>query len=248
MRSFQFNKNSANLLVNTKDLRIKFYGLDTFEGTFLRELTCCHRGAILSLDLSENGGYFLTGGEDNLIKVWDFEAQKTTPYFYQAYIGHTYAVSQVMFDPRNNNRIFSMSHDGLFVWDFRGDCQTQYLSEPLYRDRELKPLNRSKLHEPTVLERMRNAVKNKIKKKLDDFCFVMPEFVEYNPEERSKLMLMYAGPKEEAVQREYCRIVDEDKLCVNHYVSLQKYYEKGNGLVLDKPESGPLLGYPQDKD
>jgi WD40 repeat protein len=33
-----------------------------------------HRGSINSIDLSLNGGFMLTGGEDNLIKIWDYDA------------------------------------------------------------------------------------------------------------------------------------------------------------------------------
>jgi hypothetical protein len=29
-----------------------------------------------------NGGFMLTGGEDNLIKIWDYEAQKSVPFFF----------------------------------------------------------------------------------------------------------------------------------------------------------------------
>lgn len=67
----------------------------------MRELTTVHRGAVKSLDLSLNGGYILTGGEDNMVKMWDFDASKTVPYYYQAFIGHIYPVNQVMFNPSN---------------------------------------------------------------------------------------------------------------------------------------------------
>jgi WD40 repeat protein len=41
----------------------------------------------------------MTGGDDSLIKAWDYEADRTIPYFYQAFIGHTYGVSDVIFNP-----------------------------------------------------------------------------------------------------------------------------------------------------
>ena len=49
----------------------------------------------------------LTGGSDNLIKIWDYEAQKTVPFFYQAFIGHTFPISDVMFNPCDNNTVIS---------------------------------------------------------------------------------------------------------------------------------------------
>lgn len=70
------------MILITADLRIRFYSLDKFEGVYIRELATVHRGAINSADLSLNGGYMLTGGDDNLIKIWDYEAQKTVPFYF----------------------------------------------------------------------------------------------------------------------------------------------------------------------
>lgn len=87
---FQFANNNKDLLVVTKDCKIRFYSLNTFEGTYLKELTNCHRGRISSISVSSNSGYLLTGGEDSMVKMWDYEAQKTTPFNFQSFIGHTY--------------------------------------------------------------------------------------------------------------------------------------------------------------
>jgi WD40 repeat protein len=103
LRSFEFNKNATEVIMVTDDLKIKFYSLSKFEGQFLRELATVHRGSINSVDLSLNGGFMLSGGDDNLIKVWDYEAQKTVPYYFQAFIGHTYPITDVMFNPCDNN-------------------------------------------------------------------------------------------------------------------------------------------------
>jgi WD40 repeat protein len=56
--------------------------LSKFEGVFLREISTVHRGNVLSHSISNNSGYMLTGGEDNMLKVWDYEASKTIPYFF----------------------------------------------------------------------------------------------------------------------------------------------------------------------
>ena len=82
VRSFQFTKNNRELIVVTKDQRIRFYSLATFEGAYIREVHTVHKGACTSTDLSHNGGYMLTGGQDNLLKIWDYDAQKTHPYYF----------------------------------------------------------------------------------------------------------------------------------------------------------------------
>ena len=58
----------------TKDQRIRIYSLAVFDGAYLRELQTVHKGAVTCTDLTHNGGFMLTGGQDNLIKIWDYEA------------------------------------------------------------------------------------------------------------------------------------------------------------------------------
>lgn len=74
VRSFQFNKKGREFIVVTKDQRIRFYSLTRYEGTYIRELCTVHRGAVRTTDISKNGGFMLTGGEDNLLKIWDYDA------------------------------------------------------------------------------------------------------------------------------------------------------------------------------
>lgn len=109
------------------DCRIRFYSLARYEGLLLRELTAAHRGSINALSISANSGYFLTGGEDSMLKVWDYEAQKTAPYYFQAFIGHTYPVRGAMFCPTDNGTLLSIGEkDGIYLWSFHGDVRTQY--------------------------------------------------------------------------------------------------------------------------
>jgi len=127
IKSFQFANNNRDLLVVTKDCKIRFYSLMKYEGIFLREVANCHRGAINGLAVSGNSGYMLSGGEDNMVKIWDYEAQKSVPYYFQSFIGHTYPINALMFNPRNNAQIFSVGEkDGIFIWDFNGDIDSDY--------------------------------------------------------------------------------------------------------------------------
>jgi WD40 repeat protein len=53
---------------------VRFYSLIKYEGIFMREVANCHRGNITGIDVSANSGYMLTGGEDSMVKIWDYEA------------------------------------------------------------------------------------------------------------------------------------------------------------------------------
>jgi WD40 repeat protein len=68
------------MITTTGKLRV--YSLAKYEGIFLREISSAHRGNIVSLDVSTNSGYMITGGEDNMLKVWDYEADKASPFYF----------------------------------------------------------------------------------------------------------------------------------------------------------------------
>jgi len=132
VKSFKFANNNNDLLVVTKDCKIRFYGLVRYEGVFLREIANCHRGSINSIDVSCNSGYMLTAGEDSMVKIWDYDAQKTIPFFFQSFIGHTYPLTAIIFNPRNNNQVISVGErDGIYIWDFNGDMEGDYHSDQL---------------------------------------------------------------------------------------------------------------------
>ena len=66
----------------TTDCKLKFFSLAKYEGLPLREISSVHRGSLTAMSISLNSGYLLTGGEDHMLKVWDYEAHKTVPYFF----------------------------------------------------------------------------------------------------------------------------------------------------------------------
>lgn len=72
----------------------------------------------------------LTGGEDNMIKVWDYEAMKTMPYYFQSFIGHSYPIKKLMFNPNDNSIVVSAGEkDGIYFWKFYGDISTNPMIE-----------------------------------------------------------------------------------------------------------------------
>lgn len=99
LKQFQFANNNRDLVVFTTECKVRVYSLAKYEGILLREISTVHRDNITSLSISQNSGYMITGGEDCMVKVWDYEAHKTVPYFFQAFIGHTNAVRNLMFNP-----------------------------------------------------------------------------------------------------------------------------------------------------
>ncbi len=132
----------------------------------------------------------LTGGQDNLLKMWDYDAQKTVPHFFQAFIGHTYPVVSTMFNPLDNGMVISAAeNDGIYIWQFHGDVHSNYHPQEQEEQAPGYQIDRDALHEPTVLERMRASVKEKRKPKLAEFSFIVPEFKPQQKEDEKILEL-----------------------------------------------------------
>jgi len=105
----------------------------------------------------------ITGGEDCMVKVWDYEANKTLPFYFQAFIGHTYAVKSLMFCPLDNGLVLSAGEkDGIYLWNFYGDIKTPYAHAAL-EDLTSQKVNSEKesigAKGQSVLERLRTTRK-----------------------------------------------------------------------------------------
>ena len=94
-----------------------------------------------------------------MLKVWDYEAQKTTPYFFQSFIGHTYPVKAIMFNPTNNGQIITIGErDGIFIWDFNGDVENDYHADQP-RDQDTLDQTGAGFKKMSMLETIRSTNK-----------------------------------------------------------------------------------------
>ena len=63
-----------------------------------------------------------------MIKLWDANVNmeqgqtQASPYYFQSFIGHTFSVRKVIFNPNNNSQCISVAgKDGIYLWKFFGD-------------------------------------------------------------------------------------------------------------------------------
>lgn len=95
-----------------------------------------------------------------MIKVWDYEANKTLPYYFQSFIGHTYPVNCLMFNPTDNGIIISSGEkDGIYIWNFYGDTKTEF-AHPIKNESSEEQLEISNTEKQvSILEKMRQSRK-----------------------------------------------------------------------------------------
>ena len=115
-----------------------------------------------------------------MVKVWDYEAEKNVPFNFQAFIGHTYPLKSIMFCPVDNNTVISCGEkDGIYIWNFYGDTQTQYAHQPI-EERTQEEGGASK--NATMLDKLR-ATRKETKKQgtLAEDSFILPSFKVLSP-------------------------------------------------------------------
>jgi WD40 repeat protein len=124
-----FAPNGQDLLALTKsaEWRLRYYGLDGFKAEVIKEIAGMHPNSVMqALALTMNSKYVVTGGNDRIIKVWDYAMKPTASPQHQAFIGHSGSVSNLIFSTDNRYLISTAEgSDGLFIWAFQGDVRME---------------------------------------------------------------------------------------------------------------------------
>jgi len=87
---------------------------ETYDGSQIRELEGTKSGSINGMDISPDGVYFVTGGQDKLIKVWKYNEGEVT----HCGVGHSGEITRLKICPEQQH-IVSVSADGAVLrWKF----------------------------------------------------------------------------------------------------------------------------------
>jgi WD40 repeat protein len=119
-----FSPNCQDIIALTKsnEYKVRYYGLNGFEGILIKELPGLHpNSTIESFDIAPNSKYLITAGTDRMLKIWDY-SMRANDIHGQAFIGHAASIKNVIFST-DNQYIFTSSegNEGMFVWKFNGD-------------------------------------------------------------------------------------------------------------------------------
>lgn len=98
------------LVTVSSDKRIVFW--DTFNANVIRELEASINGMPTSIDISPDGREFVTGGDDRLVKVWDFE----TGELVGVGKGHCGNIKKVVWAPNQSIIVSVGAEGGIYIW------------------------------------------------------------------------------------------------------------------------------------
>ncbi|XP_019357699.1 PREDICTED: cilia- and flagella-associated protein 52-like [Gavialis gangeticus] len=80
---------------------------EVFDGSVIRELESSVKVSINGMDITCDGTHFVTGGDDHLVEVWDYDTGEVT----HVGVGHSGSIRRLKICP-GNKYIMSVSADG----------------------------------------------------------------------------------------------------------------------------------------
>ncbi|XP_072882054.1 cilia- and flagella-associated protein 52 isoform X1 [Hemitrygon akajei] len=103
-----YHPDEYQIITSGKDRKIGYW--EVFDGSVIRELDGSLSGSINGMDITANGDFFVTGGEDKLIKLWGYNEGEVT----HIGIGHSGNIQRIKISP-NMKHIISVSSDGAIL-------------------------------------------------------------------------------------------------------------------------------------
>jgi len=115
-KSIVYHPDESQLLTTGSDRKIAYW--DTFDGQAIRVLEGSDEGELCSLAISKSGQTFCSGGQDRLLKVWDYD-QGMCKYLG---IGHSGIISSVAIAPDQKSIVSVGSEGAIFIWNYPAEA------------------------------------------------------------------------------------------------------------------------------
>ncbi|XP_031208751.1 cilia- and flagella-associated protein 52 isoform X3 [Mastomys coucha] len=107
-----YHPEEFQIITSGTDRKIAYW--EVFDGSVIRELEGSLSGSINGMDITQEGGHFVTGGHDHLVKVWDYNEGEVT----HVGVGHSGNILGMRISP-GNQYIVSVSADGAILrWKY----------------------------------------------------------------------------------------------------------------------------------
>ncbi|XP_029872159.1 cilia- and flagella-associated protein 52 [Aquila chrysaetos chrysaetos] len=107
-----YHPEEYQIITSGTDRRIGYW--EVFDGSAIRELEGSVSGSINGMDITSDGAYFVTGGDDHLVKLWDYNEGAVT----HVGVGHSGNITRLKVCP-GNKYIVSVSADGaILLWKY----------------------------------------------------------------------------------------------------------------------------------
>jgi WD40 repeat protein len=109
-KNLLYHPDESQLLTTGSDRKITYW--DTYDGQAIRVLEGSEEGELTTLDISGSGSHYVSGGEDRLVKLWDYE-EGVCKF---VGVGHSGPITCCALAP-NQSFVVSVGQDAaIFIW------------------------------------------------------------------------------------------------------------------------------------
>jgi WD40 repeat protein len=110
-KATQFFVDESQILTTGSDKKITYW--DATDCSAIRELEGSKSGEISALDISPTGEWFVTGGGDKIVKVWNYDEGSVQ----MIGVGHSCAITKVKFAPDGRTIVSVGEEGGIMIWN-----------------------------------------------------------------------------------------------------------------------------------
>lgn len=112
-----FHPDESQILTTGSDRKITYWG--TFDGQIIRMLDGSETGEINALSITSSGDYFVSGGEDKVVKIWGYDDGQS--YYHGE--GHAGTINRIMIAPDQKTIVSVGSEGAIIVWKMPEECK-----------------------------------------------------------------------------------------------------------------------------
>mmetsp|Transcript_19688 Transcript_19688/g.49432 ORF Transcript_19688/g.49432 Transcript_19688/m.49432 type:complete len:624 (+) Transcript_19688:134-2005(+) len=109
-KAMSYHPDQSQILTTGTDRKITYW--DTFDGQAIRVLEGSIEGELATLDMSASGSHFVSGSQDRMVKLWDYDLGMSS----HVGVGHSGTINGVAIAP-DQSFIVSVGAEGaIFIW------------------------------------------------------------------------------------------------------------------------------------
>jgi len=109
-KSLVYHPDESQLLTTGSDRKVAYW--DTFDGQAIRVLEASDEGELVTLSISASGSHYVSGGEERLLKLWDYD-EGICKYIG---VGHSGSITCVAISPDQSFVVSTGNEGAILIW------------------------------------------------------------------------------------------------------------------------------------
>merc|ERR1719499_2638647 len=109
-KSIVYHPDESQLLTTGSDRKIGYW--DTFDGQAIRMLEGSDEGELTTLSISKSGSHYVSGGEERLLKLWDYDEGNCKAIG----VGHSGAITCAAIAPDQTFIVSTGQEGAIMIW------------------------------------------------------------------------------------------------------------------------------------